>query len=92
VGCESKSFIGIIAPSTDTAVPDATSCFSLVLITFGVSLVLPQEARNRRVIAAAMRAVILVNRGSIVKGYLMGLLATTLARYEMDFFLFPNIA
>tara|TARA_B100000902_G_scaffold361663_1_gene379302 strand:- start:8132 stop:8299 length:168 start_codon:yes stop_codon:yes gene_type:complete len=55
-------------------------------------MLLPQEARNRSVIAAAMRAVILVNRGSIVKGYLMGLLATTLARYEMDFFLFPNIA
>jgi hypothetical protein len=55
-------------------------------------MLLPQEARNRRVIAAAMRLAILVNRGSIVKGYLMGLLATTLARYEMDFFLFPNIA
>ena len=81
-----------------------TSEPSTVCISFGIvgnvplvwipvlSLMGSLQPKNTTDIATSRNRGFLVKiRGSILKGYPFPVLATTLARYAMDFFLFSNI-
>ena len=83
---------------TETSEP-STACISfgivgnvpLVCIPV-LSLMESLQPKNTTDIATSRNRNFLVKiRGSILKGYPFPVLATTLARYAMDFFLFSNI-
>ena len=78
-------------PSTACISFSVVACVPFVWIPV-LSLMGSLQPKNTTDIATSRNRDFLVKiRGSILKGYPFPVLATTLARYAMDFFLFSNI-